>query len=381
MVSQSLNNSDYQSQLQEKTAKLKHLLAPIAGSEEVSFDVYASATKHYRMRAEFRVWHTGDDLFYAMFEPGKKYDPIRIDQFAPASELINILMQPLLSIIKTNSLLKEKLFQIDFLTSQKGEALVSLLYHRALDDAWQVQAKILADTLKINIVGRARKQKLIIGQDSIMETLHISMSDNTSSPQTFYYQQVENAFTQPNAGVNEKMIAWVVAQSQKPVVGNNAAAKNDLLELYCGNGNFTLPLATGFESVLATEIAKSSVASAQHNARINGINNITIARLSSEEMTQALNGDRVFRRLQDVDLNSYNFACVFVDPPRAGLDTGTLTLIQKFDRIIYMSCNPDTLVDNLRHLQHTHQLQAMALFDQFPYTHHIECGVVLQRKG
>ena len=154
-----------------------------------------------------------------------------------------------------------------------------------------------------------------------------------------------------------------------------------MLELYCGNGNFTLPLAAQFGKVMATEIAKSSVNSAHFNLTENGIDNVTIVRLSSEEMTQALAGARPFRRLAQVDLSSFDFGTILVDPPRAGLDAESLALMQQFDQVIYISCNPETLLDNLQELKQTHDLKRLALFDQFPYTHHAECGVVLHKRN
>ncbi len=69
-----------------------------------------------------------------------------------------------------------------------------------------------------------------------------------------------------------------------------------------------------------------------------------------------------------------------VDPPRAGLDPQTLELAQSFDSIVYISCNPQTLHDNLRTLIKTHRLVRFAAFDQFPYTHHLESGVYLERR-
>ena len=62
----------------------------------------------------------------------------------------------------------------------------------------------------------------------------------------------------------------------------------NLLELYCGNGNFTLPLATRVRRVLATEISKASVNAALANIADNGAGNIELVRLSAEELTQAL---------------------------------------------------------------------------------------------
>lgn len=84
--------------------------------------------------------------------------------------------------------------------------------------------------------------------------------------------------------------------------------------------------------MLATELAKSSVYAAQWNIEQNQIDNIQVARLSAEEFTQAYQGEREFRRLQeaDIDIQSYDFDTVFVDPPRAGIDDETLKLLQGF---------------------------------------------------
>ena len=111
------------------------------------------------------------------------------------------------------------------------------------------------------------------------------------------------------------------------------------------------------------------------------LRNIEFVRLSSEEMTQALNKEREFRRLKDVDLDSYNFSTVLVDPPRAGLDSDTIGLISNIQNIIYISCNPETLARDLVELSKTHNIKESAIFDQFPHTHHIESGVFLTKKN
>ena len=113
---------------------------------------------------------------------------------------------------------------------------------------------------------------------------------------------------------------------------------------------------------------------------MNKVVNLDIVRLSAEEFVQALKGQRSFRRLAHVDLSEFKFETVLVDPPRAGLDEQTLSYIQDFDNIFYISCNPDTLIDNLKTLCVTHDIKHAALFDQFPFTHHMESGVFLTRK-
>lgn len=84
--------------------------------------------------------------------------------------------------------------------------------------------------------------------------------------------------------------------------------------------------------------------------------------------------------MQGVDVQQMQLQTLLVDPPRAGLDDVTVQLLQHFDTIIYVSCNPDTLYDNLQHIKQSHHIQQFALFDQFPYTDHTECGVLLQRR-
>ena len=254
---------------------------------------------------------------------------------------------------------------MEFLTTLAGDALITLAYHRPLDEAWQVEAERLAAELQVSIVGRSKGKRIVIGRDYVEEEL-------TVAGRTFRYRQPEGAFTQPNGEVCEKMLNWAFeALGQRD---------DDLLELYCGNGNFTLPLSTRVRRVLATEISKTSVNAALANIEDNGITNIELVRLSAEELTQALNEVRPFRRLAGIDLKSYQFGSVFVDPPRAGMDPDTCELTRRFERILYISCNPETLAANIAQLADTHRIERCALFDQFPYTHHMEAGVLLVRK-
>jgi tRNA (uracil-5-)-methyltransferase len=357
--------SSYQQQLD---AKVERISAQFAEFNPPSLDVFPSAEQNFRMRAEFRIWHTEDDLFYAMFERDEdnQKQVVRIDEFPIADKNINQLMPVLLAEIKANSRLANRLFEIDFLSTLKGEMLVTLIYHRKLDEEWESTARALATKLNIKIIGRSRGQKIVLTDDYVVEELRVFN-------RTFAYKQIESSFTQPNAQVCQKMLEWACQVAQQSPL--------DLLELYCGNGNFTLPLSTQFNRVLATELAKSSVYAAQWNIEKNDIHNIQVARLSAEEFTQAYNGEREFRRLQEagIDMSSYQFGTVFVDPPRAGIDDDTLKLLQRFDRIIYISCNPDTLYENLKILKTTHNVTKFALFDQFPYTHHVESGVLLEK--
>lgn len=352
--------------LQQHADTLKQLLEPHFQGE---VEQYASPSDAYRMRAEFRVWHQDGKPHYAVYNTdnpeGKRQIQI-IDSWPIVHESIAQVMPQLMQAVSGNNTLTHKWFQVEFLATLSGDMLITMVYHRALDAQWEAAARQLEQDLGVYIIGRSRKQKVVLSQDYVTEELNVL-------GERYRYRQIEGGFTQPNAWVCEKMLAWAV----------NAAGKNerDLLELYCGNGNFTLPLSQCFRQVLATEISKTSVEAAQWSIAENGCDNIKIARLSAEELTEAMSGVREFRRLQEANINlsDYDVSTVFVDPPRAGIDDDTLQLLQQFERIIYISCNPNTLADNLNTLAQTHRIVKAAVFDQFPHTHHVEAGVLLER--
>ena len=358
----------YEEQLKQKEERVSGLLAPYYQGD---LEVFDSPTDHYRARAEFRIWHEGDRCDYAMGKMQrdgvKNKGAINIEECPKVIKPIEKRMWKLLEKINASTeVLKQRLFAVEFLATTTDECLITMLYHRKLDDVWSAEAKALEAELNCKIMGRSRKQKVILSDEFVTEKLEID-------GKTFSYVQYESGFTQPNPTVNVKMIEWAINQAKTVGYG-------DFLESYCGLGNFTLPLSHYFDKVLATEISKRSIHAALENCALNSIENITFARLASEEMTEALNGTREFSRLKEIDLESYNFSMVLVDPPRAGLDEGTIELISKIENIIYISCNPETLARDLETLFQTHDVVEAAMFDQFPHTEHVESGVFLKKK-
>jgi len=350
----------YETQLHDKLELNRERFLPFYQDE---IAVFESLDAHYRARSEFKIWHDGDELRYAMNHQ-EKGRVVFIEECPQVNEHIESLMPKLLSAIDKKKL-GLKLFGADFLSSSAGEIVVSLLYHRRLDEAWKEEATKIAEDLGIYIIGRSRKQKVIIGQDYITETLKIGT-------QNYTFNYIENSFTQPNPRVNEQMITWATERLKD--------AKGDLLELYCGAGNFTIPFAQSFEKVLATEVSKSSINAAKANMKLNDVQNIEFVRMSVEDFVGALDGVREYRRMKDIDIASYNLTTIFVDPPRSGMDEASCRFSARHEDILYISCNPETLVRDLELLTQTHEVTDMALFDQFPYTHHVEMGVKLKKK-
>ncbi len=353
----------YDQQLLDKKGRVESLLSDFYPQEFVVFD---SPSSHYRARGEFRIWHDGDVCDYAMGSITKK-GAINITECPKVIESIEERMWKLLEIINSSiDVLKNRLFSVEFLATTTDEVLITLLYHRKLDDIWTKEAKLIEEKLDCKVIGRSRKQKVVLSDDFVIEKLSIDKEE-------FLYKQHDGGFTQPNPSVNVKMIDWARSQAQKVGYG-------DFLESYCGLGNFTIPLSRYFDKVLATEVSKRSIQSASENSTLNNRKNISFIRLSSEEMSEALHKKREFKRLKDIDLDSYNFSTVLVDPPRAGLDSDTIALISTIEYIIYISCNPETLARDLEQLTQTHKVVDGAIFDQFPHTAHIEAGLFLRLK-
>ena len=361
-----LYEMNYEEQLEYKIKREQERFSNLIDFENIDFQVIKSEEENFRFRAEFRIWKNFDDednptLSYAMTSFEKT--ALEINSCEIVSEDIKNLMPKLLSKIKENKELSFKIYAIEFLNSTSGDMLVTMIYHKKLDSLWEEKARTLEKDFNIKIIGRSRKQKLVLSDDFINEELKIHK-------QNYKFQYKEGGFTQPNTKVNVKMIEWVL---------NNIEAKDDLCELYCGGGNFTIPLSTKFDKVLATEISKTSINSALKNCSLNKIENIDFIRMSSEEFVEALEEKREFRRLKDINLKDYNFSTIFMDPPRAGLDDTTRNLAKNFEQIIYISCNPETLHRDLEELSKTHQVLKFALFDQFSYTKHIESGIILEK--
>jgi len=350
----------YEFQLNQKLELNKERFSSFY-SDEIS--VFKSPESHYRSRSEFKVWHVEDTLHYAMNHIDKK-GIVLVDECPQVNIDIANLMPKLLKLIEDEKI-GFKLFGADFLSSSSGEIVVSLLYHRKLDEQWQEVATKISKQLGIYIIGRSRKQKVIIGQDFITESLNVNNI-------TYKFNHIENSFTQPNPRVNEQMMLWAIK--------NFSNLDGDLLELYCGAGNFTIPFANLFNKVLATEISKSSINAAKDNMRLNGVENIEFVRMSVEDFVEALDGIREFTRMKDIDIKTYNIKSVFVDPPRSGMDEASCEFVSRYENILYISCNPETLLRDLELLSRTHTVADMALFDQFPYTDHVEMGVKLVKK-
>ena len=307
------------------------------------------------------------------------------------------------------------------------------------DDGPPKKNAVKATKAKVyGIVAYSKGVKRVIGRgDYVVETgLHRPDIDRT----LLRYRQSEASFSNPNASVCQATINWLyttctVLKERHRVNSVPGDSSFSLLELYCGNANHTVALAPLFANVVGVEINPRLVTAARNNLRDNGVTNARIVHgdckrfsrdtkvcsptpesstatvpvqrqqhhsgwtvrcrvksrsLQQQQATDALTKTSLTSTRPDSTAHpqtvqsEIDFAAsvVLVDPPRGGLDEHTRALVQQFHFIIYISCNPQSLLRDMKAtLASTHSVTRFAFLDHFPYTHHVECAVLLEARG
>lgn len=175
---------------------------------------------------------------------------------------------------------------------------------------------------------------------------------------------VPTDFTQVNGVMNRTMIATVIAALQP-------GRDDQVLDLYAGLGNFSLPLAVHAGSVHGIEGSDDLVARARANATANGLTNTSFA-VANLADPDAVDG---------IDLTTTTM--MLLDPPRSGADVIVDRLqLRGLKRIVYVSCNPVTLARDTKAIieRHGFTLTAAGIMDMFPHTSHVESIAIFDPK-
>lgn len=152
------------------------------------------------------------------------------------------------------------------------------------------------------------------------------------------------------------------------IEGANLSKEDIVFDLYCGIGTIGIFASKYVKKVYGIEIVPEAIEDAKENAKINSIDNIKFTAGDVEKILQRMIDEE--KIIPDV---------VFVDPPRRGLDENTVNNLIKIEpkKIVYISCNPATLVRDLKKLEEKYEIKKITLVDLFPYTSHVECVAVL----
>lgn len=158
-------------------------------------------------------------------------------------------------------------------------------------------------------------------------------------------------------------------------IGMEAAniTKDDIVfDLYCGIGTISLFMSKYAQKVYGIEIVKEAVEAAKTNAKINNVENAEFLCGDVENVLQ----DLLYSKKVMPDI-------IMVDPPRKGLDKNTIQNILKVrpKKLVYISCNPATLVRDLSALEEVYEMKKIKPVDMFPFTSHVECVALMELKN
>ena len=200
---------------------------------------------------------------------------------------------------------------------------------------------------KIKLVGIIYNNKTIYGENFFYERVNGKL-----------FKVSYNSFFQINESITSKLFA---------LIENNLDKDSTVLDLYSGVGTLGIVAFSKAKTVYSIEIIKNAV-----------LNGITNAKLNQKTNIKFMLGD-VAKLVDKVNLA---FDTIIVDPPRKGLDKKTREFILKKlpTKIIYVSCNPNTLMRDLKELESIYEIRDYKILDMFSYTYHVESFCVLKRK-
>ena len=347
----------YEKQVSFKQAIVEEALVRIAGAEpEVWLEPIVGPEWHYRRRARLGVrFVKGKDRVLVGFKE-------RATRYVTNMASCRVLVEPL-----------------DRLPGELGELIGQTTLQRRLPQA-ELAAGEVARAVVLRVLDEPTDQDITLF-DEFGRRCGLDIYLQRGGPGTVRALDPESArplaytlsdfgvtlrfeptdFLQVNAQVNAALVAQTLRLLE-------VKATDRVLDLYCGLGNFSLPLASQAGRVLGVEGDGGLVARAASNARLNKLDNVSFVAgdLSQPEWS--------FMR-EDWDL-------VVLDPPRSGAQTAVSQVARmKPRRIAYVSCHPATLARDAKELidSQGYRLIAAGIADMFPHTYHVEAMALFER--
>lgn len=372
----SMMHIDYGEQLKNKQKRVYDALVRIGGFEdaEVAPVIGMSTPYHYRNKSQLPVGTGKNGEIVTGFFAPRSHNICPIDDCPVSSEVlfaVTAVVKEFMKCYGVNAYNEEThsgiVRHIFVRTAKSGDVMVVLVTNAIRLE----HEEELVEMLRERVVGlksvirniNTDKTNLILGKNNITlwgaDTLTDTIGDLRFeiSPLSFYQ----------------------VNSTQTEILYNTALelaelSKNDnVFDIYCGIGTISLFMAKKAKNVFGVEIVPEAIADAQNNARINGIGNAHFFCGAAEKIVPELYaaGERA-----DV---------VMLDPPRKGADEVTLSTIIKSapSRIVYVSCNPETLARDAKFLRESggYGIKRVQPVDMFPHTGHVETVVLFCKEN
>ncbi|NFD76752.1 23S rRNA (uracil(1939)-C(5))-methyltransferase RlmD [Clostridium botulinum] len=364
----------YEKQLQIKEEQLLKLFK----SKEIKGFDFLGVEKspeeyEYRNKMEFTFgdMEKGGDLTLGMHVKNRNFSIVTVDKCEIVDRDFRNILTTVVNYFNEKRLPKYRVMSHEgFLRNlvirkakNTGEILINIVttsqmefdFKEIVDMLLKVECKgeikgilhTINDTL--SDVVQVDKLEILYGRDYIIEEL-LGLK----------FKIAPEAFFQTNSKGAEKLYSIV-----KDFLGD--ASSKVVFDLYCGTGTIGQIVAPKAKKVIGVELIEEAVKAANENAKLNGLNNC-----------EFIAGD-VAKVIKDVKQKP---DIIILDPPRPGVHPVALEYVVKFEpkEIIYVSCNPKTLVDDLKYLiDNGYKLEKVKGMDMFPHTPHTECVTRIER--
>lgn len=325
----SLQNVEYRIELEYKLQKINNLLKKNKIDYQVK-DIIKSAKRYnYRNKVSLKI----EDNIIGYYEKDT-HNIVEINKCFLLNDAINDVIDdlPRLSIINGSVIIRSNL---------KDELLLIIYTDKLNKDG----IKYLVN--KHRISGIVLNDKCIFGSDFLVDKID-----------DYKFKISYNSFFQVNPYICKELFK---------IVKDYTKDANNLIDLYSGVGTLSIVAKENASSVLGVEIIDNAAINAKTNAMLNGVSNISFV---------ASDTNKIISYLEGKDF-------VIVDPPRSGLTSKVIEGIKKYQvkNILYVSCDPNTLMRDLNLLLTDYKIIEFKLLDMFPNTYHVESVCVLEHKN
>ena len=330
----------------------------------------------YRNKMEFTFGDMvkGGEMCLGMHQKGRFMSVVTCDECQIVDEDYNLLVKEVLKYVneKGYSFYHKKRHEglLRNLVVRKGERTGELLVNIVVTSQDEFDDQGFVSLLE-SLENEGKVNNSIQG---ILKTINDSPSD-TITPEQVHVLKGRDYYMEKIMGLDFKVNAYSFFQTNISAVERlyteaiemiDDYQDKNVFDLYCGTGTISQSIATKAKSVLGIDIVEDNIRAAEENAKLNNLDNCTF-----------ITGD-VFEVLKDIDDKP---DCIIVDPPRAGIKRDAMAKILDYgvDNIVYVSCNPKTLAENLREVNSLYKVEKLKFYDNFPMTSHVESVVLLRR--
>lgn len=351
----------YPAQLRFKQDILLDSLRRIGGMEPKRLlpVLPSPSTDHYRLRAQFNVRTSNGKQIIGFFRQGS-YELIEVEN----ALLIHPIIDRTLKALRALSSQLPPLKEIHINASPAGEVHI-LFFSEQESYPFSTTAPGLLDSFFSDLVKAVPEVIGITGFAGRKKAFSLGKNQLTLDSAGLTLHATEGNFFQVNWEQNRNMVRIVMDFAA-------LTGSETVLDLYCGIGNFALPLAQKAKTVIGIESGFSAIKDAKANA---ALNNLVNTEFIADDLQKGLK--TLLHRKMRADV-------IVLDPPRAGATLKTLERVLAFvpQKIIYVSCNPSTLARDLKYFHlFGFRLDRLQPVDMFPYTYHIECVAEMVREG